>query len=44
MKEDQSQAISTLTKNYLAKFGIEAKNYPIQISQGIQQLKWYEQV
>jgi galactokinase len=43
-KESQHSVIKVLTRDYLAKFGIEAKAYPINISQGIQHLAWHEQV
>jgi galactokinase len=43
-KESQHSVIKALTSDYLAKFGIEAKAYPINISQGIQHLAWHEQV
>ena len=43
-KDCQHSVIQALTKAYLAKFGIEAKAYPINISQGIQHLSWHEQV
>jgi galactokinase len=43
-KESQHSVIKALTRDYLAKFGIEAKAYPINISQGIQHLAWHEQV
>lgn len=37
-KDCQHSVIQALTHEYLAKFGIEAKAYPINISQGIQHL------
>jgi galactokinase len=43
-KDCQQSVIQVLTREYLAKFGIEAKAYPINISQGIQHLTWHEQV
>lgn len=43
-KDSQHSVIQALSKAYLAKFGIEAKVYPINISQGIQHLAWHEQV
>ena len=45
LKQDsQHSVIQALSREYLAKFGIEAKAYPINISQGIQHLTWHEQV
>lgn len=43
-KDSQQDVIRALTKTYLAKFGIEAKAYSINISKGIQHLAWHEQV
>jgi galactokinase len=43
-KESQHSVFKALTREYLAKFGIEVKAYPINISQGIQHLAWHEQV
>jgi galactokinase len=43
-KDSQYSVIQELTRVYLAKYGIEVKAYPINISQGIQHLTWHEQV
>lgn len=43
-KDSQHSLIQELTRVYLAKYGIEVKAYPINISQGIQHLTWHEQV
>lgn len=37
-------AITQLSKQYLAKFGIEPAAYPVKIGQGIQHMNWHEQV
>jgi galactokinase len=43
-QDDVQSAITQLSKQYLAKFGIEPAAYPVKIGQGIQHMNWHEQV
>jgi galactokinase len=43
-QDDVQSAITHLSKQYLAKFGIEPAAYPVKIGQGIQHMNWHEQV
>lgn len=43
-QNDVQSAITHLSKQYLAKFGIEPAAYPVKIGQGIQHMNWHEQV
>ena len=43
-QDDVHSAITQISKQYLAKFGIEPASYPVKIGQGIQHMNWHEQV
>jgi galactokinase len=43
-QDDVQSAITQISKQYLAKFGIEPVSYPVKIGQGIQHMNWHEQV
>lgn len=43
-QDDVQSAVTQLSKQYLAKFGIEPAAYPVKIGQGIQHINWHEQV
>jgi galactokinase len=43
-QDNVQSAVTQLSKQYLAKFGIEPAAYPVKIGQGIQHMNWHEQV